>query len=123
MLLLHRMMQNTLMLTKVFLIILSFSASARSQQESSSNMVKIRLHTKNQLPRLPGTALNVMAPWCGLAVVVVVVFLTDNITIPTKVVLSCFGLLVGLWQVSQFIECYSNVPKKLQPCKVGGVPG
>jgi hypothetical protein len=28
----------------------------------------------------------------------VVVFLTDNITTPTKVVLSCFGLLVGLWQ-------------------------
>jgi hypothetical protein len=31
-------------------------------------------------------------------VVVVVVFLTDNNTTPTKVVLSCFGLLVGLWQ-------------------------
>jgi hypothetical protein len=25
-------------------------------------------------------------------------FLTDNNTTPTKVVLSCFGLLVGLWQ-------------------------
>jgi hypothetical protein len=36
-----------------------------------------------------------MTPWCGG---VVVVFLTDNITTPTKVVLSCFGLLVGLWQ-------------------------
>jgi hypothetical protein len=36
-----------------------------------------------------------------MVVVVVVVwwfFLTDNITTPTKVVLSCFGLLVGLWQ-------------------------
>jgi hypothetical protein len=33
--------------------------------------------------------------WCG---VVVVIFLTDNNTTPTKVVLSCFGLLVGLWQ-------------------------
>ena len=32
-------------------------------------------------------------------VVVVVVFLTDNNTTPTKVVLSCFGLLVGLWQL------------------------
>ena len=30
--------------------------------------------------------------------VVVVVFLTDNKTTPTKVVLSCFGLLVGLWK-------------------------
>ena len=30
--------------------------------------------------------------WCG-------VFLTDNNTTPTKVVLSCFVLLVGLWQV------------------------
>jgi hypothetical protein len=29
--------------------------------------------------------------WCGG-------FLTDNNTTPTKVVLSCFGLLVGLWQ-------------------------
>jgi hypothetical protein len=28
--------------------------------------------------------------WCG--------FLTDYKTTPTKVVLSCFGLLVGLWQ-------------------------
>jgi hypothetical protein len=38
-----------------------------------------------------------MTPWCGGGVVVV--FLTDNITTPTKVVLSCFGLLVGLWQL------------------------
>jgi hypothetical protein len=30
--------------------------------------------------------------WCG--------FLTDNNTTPTKVGLSCFGLLVGLWQYS-----------------------
>jgi hypothetical protein len=30
---------------------------------------------------------------------VVVVFFTDNNTTPTKVVLSCFGLLVGLWQL------------------------
>jgi hypothetical protein len=28
----------------------------------------------------------------------VVGFFTDNNTTPTKVVLSCFGLLVGLWQ-------------------------
>jgi hypothetical protein len=28
--------------------------------------------------------------WCG--------FLTDNNTTSTKVVLNCFGLLVGLWQ-------------------------
>jgi hypothetical protein len=56
------------------------------------------LHTENQLPRLPRIALIVISPgvvWCG---VVVVVFLTDNNTTPTKVVLSCFRLLVGLWQ-------------------------
>ena len=35
-----------------------------------------------------------MTPWCGGGVV----FLTDNKTTPTKVVLSFFGLLVGLWQ-------------------------
>ena len=29
----------------------------------------------------------------------VVVFLTDNNITPTKFVLSCFGLLVGLWQL------------------------
>jgi hypothetical protein len=51
-------------------------------------------HTKTQLPWLPQSDLNVMKPaWCGG-----VVFLTDNNTTPTKVVLSCFGLLVGLWQ-------------------------
>jgi hypothetical protein len=60
----------------------------------SSGCVKIRLHTKNQLPRLPRIALIVISPgvvWCG-----VVVFSTDNNTTPTIVVLSCFGLLVGL---------------------------
>jgi hypothetical protein len=30
--------------------------------------------------------------WCG------VVSLSDTNTTPTKIVLSCFGLLVGLWQ-------------------------
>ena len=68
----------------------------------SSGWVKIRLHTENQLPRLPRTALIVISPgvvvvWCGG----VVFFLTDNNTTPTKVVLSCFGLLVGLWQKGQ----------------------
>jgi hypothetical protein len=53
------------------------------------------LHTENQLPWLPKTVLNVMTPCGGGGVVV---FLTDNKTTPTKVVLSCFGLLVGLWQ-------------------------
>jgi hypothetical protein len=33
--------------------------------------------------------------WCGGGG-----FFTDNNTTPTKVVLSCFGLLVGLWQLS-----------------------
>ena len=31
--------------------------------------------------------------WCG------VVSLTDTNTTPTKIVLSCFGLLVGWWQL------------------------
>jgi hypothetical protein len=57
---------------------------------------------KNQLPRLTRTALIVMGPSGGGGVVVVVWwwcgFLTDNNTTPTKVVLNCFGLLVGLWQ-------------------------
>jgi hypothetical protein len=35
-------------------------------------------------------------------------FSTDNNTTPTKVVLSCFGLLVGLWQVQ-----YNNNSTKL----------
>jgi hypothetical protein len=61
----------------------------------SSSWVKIILHTKNQLTRLPGTALIVIT---FSVVVVVVVFFTDNNTTPTKVELSCFGLLVGLWQ-------------------------
>jgi hypothetical protein len=44
------------------------------------------------------TGLIVISPgvvvwWCG-----VVVFLTDYNTTPTKVVLSCFGLLIGFWQ-------------------------
>jgi hypothetical protein len=33
----------------------------------------------------------VVVVWCG--------FFTDYNTTPTKVVLSCFGLLVGLWQL------------------------
>jgi hypothetical protein len=42
--------------------------------------------------------------WCGgggSGVVVVVVwgYLNNNNTTPTKVVLKCFGLLVGLWQI------------------------
>jgi hypothetical protein len=34
-------------------------------------------------------------------------FLTDNTTTPTKVVLSCFGLLVGLWQLYVFFHPFS----------------
>jgi hypothetical protein len=59
----------------------------------SYSWVKIWLNTKNQLPWLPGTALNVIQPWWWWWF-----FLTDNNTTSTKVVLSCFGLLVGLWQ-------------------------
>jgi hypothetical protein len=46
-----------------------------------------------------------VAWWCGG-------FFTDNNTTPTKVVLSCLGLLVGLWQLSieeqflQSIQCF-----------------
>jgi hypothetical protein len=52
------------------------------------------LFTEYQLPGLPGTDLIVISP----GVVVVWFFLTDNNTTTTKVVLSCFVLLVGLWQ-------------------------
>ena len=39
--------------------------------------------------------------WCG--------FLTDYNTTPTKVVLSCFGLLVGLWQLGKHeVEVYGR---------------
>ena len=51
---------------------------------------------------MPGTAQIVMIPgvvvvvwWCGGGGG----FFTDNNTTPTKVVLNCFGLLVGLWQI------------------------
>ena len=65
--------------------------------------VKSKLHAENYLHGLPGTAQIVMSP--GVVVVVVVwwwcggvlFFLTDNNTTLTKVVLDCFGLLVGLW--------------------------
>jgi hypothetical protein len=54
---------------------------------------------------------HIVVVWCGGGVVVVwwgcgggvVVFFTDYNTTPTKVVLSCFGLLVGLWQ---FCKCH-----------------
>jgi hypothetical protein len=39
--------------------------------------------------------------WCDG---VVWFFSTDNNTTPTKVVLSCFGLLVGLWQYVAYQE-------------------
>ena len=62
----------------------------------SYSWVKIRLQTKNQLPRLPGTGLIVITSvvwwWCHVC------FFTNYNTTPTKVVLSCFGLLVGFWQ-------------------------
>jgi hypothetical protein len=69
------------------------------------------LPIKNQLPRLSRTALIVIIAggvvvvwfgvvWCGG-------FITDYKTTPTKVVLSCFGLLVGLWQ---FTYPYLSLP-------------
>ena len=60
----------------------------------------MRLNTKNQLPRLPRTALIVMIPGVVGVVVWCSGFFTDNIT-PTKVVLNCFGLLAGLWQLDE----------------------
>ena len=80
-----------------------------------ASLAKIRLHTENQLPRLSRTALIVIIPggvvvvvwWCGG-------FITDYKTTSTKVVLSCFGLLVGLWQHDW--KCYAHsikVEKKL----------
>ena len=72
--------------------------------------VKIRLHTENQLPRLPQTVPIVIIPgvvvwWCGGGVVWCGGFITDYKTTPTKFVLSCFGLLVGLWQH----HCYKSL--------------
>ena len=40
----------------------------------------------------------VVVVWCGG-------FFTDYKTTPTKVVLSCFGLLVGLWQYDDILVC------------------
>ena len=37
------------------------------------------------------------------------VFLTDNNTTPTKVVLGCFGLLVGLWQFHELKDQVSSI--------------
>ena len=57
----------------------------------------------------------------------VVVFLTDNITTTTKVVLSCSGLLVGLWQctLSQRLtfQNWLIVPKTLLLRSGGGGEG
>ena len=43
--------------------------------------------------------------WCGGGG-----FFTDYNTTPTKVVLSCFGLLVGLWQLT-LVESRDNIIK------------
>jgi hypothetical protein len=66
------------------------------------------LHTEHQLPWLSRNARIVISP----GVVVVFVFLTDNNTTQTKVVLSCFVLLVGFWQQQQhcdFLSCSSQL--------------
>jgi hypothetical protein len=41
--------------------------------------------------------------WCGGVVWWFGGFLTYDNTTPTKVVLNCFGLLVGLWQYSTIL--------------------
>ena len=52
----------------------------------------------------------------GVVVWFGVVFFTDNNTTPTKVLLSCFGLLVGLWQYRYWLDPYRSNPIK-QKCK------
>jgi hypothetical protein len=52
-----------------------------------SRWSKIMLHTQTQLPMLPKTARNVI--------------------IPTKIVLNCFGLLVGLWQLCILLTIFN----------------
>jgi hypothetical protein len=59
---------------------------------------------------------GVVVWWCG-----VVVFLTDNNTTPTKIVLSCFGLLVGLWQQTK--NWLSNLPGSFSKVPVVGCGG
>jgi hypothetical protein len=51
----------------------------------------------------PGVVV-VVVWWCGG-------FFTDNNTTPTKVVLSCFGLLVGLWQLLSFYSLATPFPR------------
>ena len=65
---------------------------------------------QTQLPRLPGSCL--IHPWWWWWV------FTDNNTTPTKVVLFCFVLLVGLWQLlsaSPFIMTSLPQPLSCQP--------
>jgi hypothetical protein len=56
--------------------------------------------------------------WCG-------VFFTDNNTTPTKVVLSWFGLSVGLWQLTgvggiiRFVITLAGVEKCTYSCISG----
>ena len=44
---------------------------------------------------------GVVVVWCGGG------FFTDNNTTATKVVLSCFGLLVGLWQLLHLSQSHA----------------
>ena len=74
----------------------SFSKNIEVVIYISSSWVGIRLHTKNQLPRLPRTAQIVIIPgvvWCCV-VLCGVVSLTDNNTTPGDFVLGW----PGLWQ-------------------------
>jgi hypothetical protein len=63
---------------------------------------------------LPGTARIVITSlvlwwwwWCGGGL------FTDNNTKPTKVVLSCLGLLVGLWQLWTLLKVKNSNGCKL----------
>jgi hypothetical protein len=46
----------------------------------SSSLVRIRLHTKNQLPRLPGSCLkcNHIVVWCGVVFLPIIIPLQPN---------------------------------------------
>ena len=54
------------------------------------------------LQRLYSHVVEAIKPCCGGFTFF---FFTDNNTTPTKVVLSCFSLLVGLWQYIHLVYC------------------
>ena len=49
---------------------------------------------------------GVVVWWCGVVGSGGVGFLTDTNTTPTKAVLGCFGLFVGLWQLNEMHDMH-----------------